>query len=97
MLFVYVFIFKFYWYEKLNSFMFINLSFLTKNTYLIFVLLQYINLTTTYLQIKKENMGNIYDEGNLKLSDKEKFDKISNLISKENYCSVCIVSFINYN
>ena len=42
-------------------------------------------------------MGNIYDEGNLKLSDKDKFDKISNLISKENYCSVCIVSFLNYN
>ena len=42
-------------------------------------------------------MGNIYNDGNKKLSDKEKFDKISNLISEENYCSVCIVSFLNCN
>ena len=42
-------------------------------------------------------MGNIYDDGNEKLSDKEKFDKISNFISEENYCSVYIVSFLTYN
>ena len=59
--------------------------------------MQYKYLTTLYLQAKIDNMGNIYDDGNKNLSDKEKFDKISNLISKENYCSVCIVSFLNCN